>query len=401
MVELMVAISLLMLMLGTLYSSWAAILQSTRTGSEAAANVQRERITVQHVADALAGAVMVEDGEDWYRFKADTLSEHSSISFVQRIPENSRKPDAQSFKRVSFSVEPSSNGREWELVRREAPVTQAPKATPIEPKELVRRVRLFKVELLDTNGEWKTSWSREGRLPRRARISVAVGPGGPKDVRVREVSLMSSAITHGGTPPKAIISAKEFAEEGFPLEEFRRHVFLIDKSGSMLRPIAGGGRHPWWPQRNSGVDRMSVAKEALLKTLNSMNEEDEFFIIFFNHRTDAMPISAMLPATPDNVSGISAWVNSQEPIGRTRPSEALLQAFEQEPDVVWLLSDGEFSQRVHQLVRDINPSRTVRINTLGFGTEWYYGSRSLRQMAAENGGAFTLIAAPHGTSSSK
>ena len=59
-----------------------------------------------------------------------------------------------------------------------------------------------------------------------------------------------------------------------------------------------------------------------------------------------MPVSAMLPATPDNVNSISAWINSQEPGGRTRPSEALIQAFEQEPDVIWLLSDGEFSQRV-------------------------------------------------------
>ena len=401
MIELVVAISLLMMMLGTLYSSWAAILQSTRTGSEAAANVQRERVTVQHVADALAGAVMVEDGEDWYRFKADTLSDQSSLSFIQRIPENSRKADAQSFRRVSFSVEPSANGREWELVRREAPVTQSPKATPVEPQELVRRVRLFKVELLDANGEWKTRWSGEGRLPRRARISVAVGPGDPKDVRVREVSLMSSSITHGGIPPKAIISAKEFGEEGFPVEEFRRHVFLIDKSGSMLRSVTGGGSHPWWSQKNAGVNRMSVAKEALLKTLNSMDEEDEFFIIFFNHGTDAMPVSAMLPATSGNVNGISAWVNSQEPTGRTRPSEALIQAFEQEPDVVWLLSDGEFSQRVHQLVQDMNPSRTVRINTLGFGTEWYYGSRSLRQMATENGGSFTLITTPNTASTPK
>ena len=391
MVELMVAISLLMLMLGTLYSSWAAILQSTRTGSEVAANVQRERVTVQHVADALAGAVMVEDGEDWYRFRVDTLGGYSSLSFVQRIPESNRKPNAQSFRRVSFSVEPSSNGREWELVRRETSVAQAPKATPVEPQELVRRVRLFKVELLDANGEWKAHWTGFGRLPRRARISVAVGPGGPKDVRVREVSLLSSTITHGGTPPKAIISAKKFLEEGFPVEQFRRHVFLLDKSGSMLRSITGGGRHPWWSQKNAGVDRMSVAKEALLKTLAGMSEEDEFYIIFFNDGTDAMPVSAMLPATPENVNGISAWVNSQEPYGRTRPSEALVQAFEQEPDVVWLLSDGEFSQRVHQLVQDMNPSRTVRINTLGFGTDWYYGSRSLRQMAAEYGGSFTLI----------
>ena len=399
MIELVVAISLLIMMFGTLYSSWAAILQSTRTGSEAAANVQRERVTVQHVADALAGAVMVEDGEDWYRFRADTWSDHSSLSFVQRIPENSRKPSAQSFRRVSFSVKPSSNGREWELVRRETPVNQAPKATPVEPQELVRRVRLFKVELLDANGEWKTRWSGEGRLPRRVRISVAVGSGDPKDVRVREVSLMSTAITHGGTPPKAIVSAKEFVKEGFPVEQFRRHVFLIDKSGSMLRSLSGGSSQTWWLQRNGGVDRMSVAKEALLKTLASMSEEDEFYIIFFNDGIDAMPVSAMLPATPENVNGISAWVNSQEPTGRTHPSEALIQAFEQEPDVVWLLSDGEFSQRVHQLVQDMNPIRTVRINTLGFGTEWYYGSRSLRQMATENGGSFTLITTDDATAS--
>ena len=209
---------------------------------------------------------------------------------------------------------------------------------------------------------------------------------------------MSSTIAHGGTPPKSIISSREFVEEGFPVENFRRHVFVIDKSGSMCRSISGGGRHPWWQPNNSGVDRMSVAKDALFKTLNGMTEEDEFYIVFFNNETDAMPVSAMLPATPDNVNSISAWINSQEPGGRTRPSEALIQAFEQEPDVIWLLSDGEFSQRVHQLVQDMNPSRTVRINTLGFGTEWFFGSRSLRQLAAENGGSFTLITAPSAAS---
>ena len=394
MVELMVGVSLLMMMLGTLYSSWAAILQSTRSGSLAAANVQRERITVQHVADALEGAVMVEDGEDWYRFKADNWSGYTSLSFIQRIPESKRKPSAQSFRRVSFSVEPSSNGSEWELVRREAPVTEAPKGTVTEPQGLVRRVRHFKVEFLDADGEWKTRWAGASRLPRRARISVAIGPGDPMDVRMREVALMSSTIAHGSTPPKSIISSGKFAEEGFPVENFRRHVFVIDKSGSMRRSISGGGRHPWGDSKNTGVDRMSVAKDALFKTLNGMTEEDEFYIVFFNNETDAMPVSAMLPATPDNVNSISTWINSQEPGGRTRPSEALIQAFEQEPDVIWLLSDGEFSQRVHQLVQDMNPSRTVRINTLGFGTEWFFGSRSLRQLATENGGSFTLIATP-------
>ncbi len=402
MVELMVAVSLLMMMLGTLYSSWAAILQSTRSGSVAAANVQRERVTVQHVADALAGAVMVENGEDWYRFKADNWSGYSSLSFIQRIPESKRKPSAQSFRRVSFSVEPSSNGSEWELVRRETPVTEAPKATPVEPQGLVRRVRHFKVEFLGPNGEWKTRWTGVSRLPRRARISVAIGPGESKDVRMREVALMSSTIAHGGTPPKSIISSREFVEEGFPVENFRRHVFVIDKSGSMRRSISrSNSRHPWGDSKNTGVDRMSVAKEALFKTLNGMTEEDEFYIVFFNNETDAMPVSAMLPATPDNINSISAWINSQEPGGRTRPSEALMQAFEQEPDVIWLLSDGEFSQRVHQLVQDMNPSRTVRINTLGFGTEWFFGSRSLRQLATENGGSFTLIATPNSASTPK
>jgi hypothetical protein len=405
MVELMVAVSLLLLMLGTLYSSWAAIMQSTRTGSEAATNVQRERVTVQHVADALAGAVMVEDGEDWYRFKADTLSGYSSLSFVQRIPESNRKSNAQSFRRVSFSVEPSSNGREWELVRRETPVTQAPKATPVEPQELVRRVRHFKVELLDAEGEWKTHWTGFGRLPRRARISVAVGPGGPEDVRVREVSLMSSAITHGGKLP---ISVKEFEEETSPIGQIRRHVFVIDKSASMSETIKVTSSIGVisWPSKDTGVTRMNGAKGELKKRLDGMNEEDEFFIIFFDKDIEAMP-TAIMPATPDNIDALRHWIDDQEPAATKEtqaerikgPSDALGRALEQEPDVIWLLCDGEFSSRVVQLVEDMNPSRPVRINTLSCSSG-YWRNNKLRYLATENGGTFGLIT-PASASASK
>jgi type II secretory pathway pseudopilin PulG len=379
-IEMLAALSLVMLMFGALYSSWSAILSSTRSGTEAATNVQRERVAVQHLADALAGAVMVEDGENWYRFRAATQTGYTRLSFVQRIPENDRKPGAQSFRRVSFSVEPSANAREWQLVRREIPVTQARRATPPEPKVIARRIRHFLVEFLNPAGEWVSHWAGTGRLPRQARIALAIGPGGPKDLRVREIALLSSAITHGNMPAKATLSAKEFEEDGFPVDGYKRHVFVIDKSGSMRRNDLD-------PRRS----RMDVAKEALFKTLSGMTEEQEFYIVFFNNEPEAMPLSVMLPATPDNVNSLRAWINSQDPQGGTNPSPALTQAFEQEPDVVWLLSDGEFSRRVNQLVTDMNPGRTVRINTLGFGTRWYYGSQSLRRLATENGGSFTLV----------
>jgi type II secretory pathway pseudopilin PulG len=43
-IEMLAALSLVMLMFGALYSSWSAILGSTRSGTEAATNVQRERV---------------------------------------------------------------------------------------------------------------------------------------------------------------------------------------------------------------------------------------------------------------------------------------------------------------------------------------------------------------------
>jgi type II secretory pathway pseudopilin PulG len=379
-IEMLAALSLVMLMFGALYSSWSAILGSTRSGTEAATNVQRERVAGQRVADSLAGAVIVEGGENWYRFRADTKLGHTRLSFVQRIPDNNRKPGAQSFRRVSYSVEPSANAREWELVRRETPVTQARRAIPPEPKVIARRIRHFRVEFLNPAGEWVTRWVGNGRLPRRARIALAIGPGDPKDLRVREVALLSSAIAHGNMPPKSILSAKEFEEGGFPVDSYKRHVFVIDKSGSMRRNDLD-------PRRS----RMDVAKEALFKTLSGMTEDQEFYIVFFNREPEAMPVSMMLPATPGNVNSLRAWIDSQNAQGGTNPSSALVQAFEQEPDMIWLLSDGEFSRRVNQLVADMNPGRAVKINTLGFGTQWYFGSQSLRRLATENGGSFTLV----------
>ena len=66
-----------------------------------------------------------------------------------------------------------------------------------------------------------------------------------------------------------------------------RAIFIIDKSGSMRGP------------------RLAMAKEALLKTLNQMQQTNgtdgelpKFYIYFFNHRSSPMPSSAMLKPAP-------------------------------------------------------------------------------------------------------
>ena len=375
-VEVMTAVSLLGLLVGSLYSSWAAIARSTHSGKEAAANVQRERVALREVAESLGAAVLVADGEDRYQLIGDSLHGQSRLSLVQHLPGDRPGRNRQFFRRVTFSVEPSADGSEWQLVRREAPVIRALENPPPAPRVLARRVRHFRVEYLADTGRWQADWKTPDVLPRRARIRIGLGVGA--ETRVREVTLRAIGFAHGGTPPKRVVNAKQFEESGFPAEELKRHVFVIDKSGSMRR-------------RDVGDQRMTVAKQALLNTLAGMEEDQEFYILFFNNSTDAMPVPQMLNATPGNVAVIKAWIESQKPSGGTSPSSALVQAFEQEPDVIWLLSDGEFSRRVHNLAGDLNANRAVRINTLGFGNKWYFGSRSLRQLAEEHGGAFTLV----------
>ncbi len=146
-----------------------------------------------------------------------------------------------------------------------------------------------------------------------------------------------------------------------------RLVFVIDKSGSM-----------------SGA-RFNAARAALTQTLRALPPETCFMVYFFDHGAEALPAPDMLPATPENVASAMKWVDSRGASGGTNPSQALRWAFGLKPDTVWLLSDGEFDDQTG-ILRQLNPNRAVRINTIAFQDP--SGAVQLKQIADENGGVY-------------
>ncbi len=146
-----------------------------------------------------------------------------------------------------------------------------------------------------------------------------------------------------------------------------RLVFVIDKSGSM-----------------SGA-RFNAARDALTQTLRALPPETLFMIYVFDHGAEVMPANDILPATPENIASAVKWVGSRGTSGGTDPAQALRWAFGLKPDTIWLLSDGEFGDQTAML-RQLNPNRAVRINTIAFQDP--SGAVQLKQIADEHGGVY-------------
>jgi hypothetical protein len=138
-----------------------------------------------------------------------------------------------------------------------------------------------------------------------------------------------------------------------------RFVFIIDCSTSM------------------GGDKFVLAKQELNNTLANMSPDHEFFVIFFS--SGAYPMTrpgrgvaekTYLPGTKENIRDIQNFVRLSPLVGGTYPLKATQLAATLEPDAVFLLSDGAFSDggatvdflARHNLYRDKEGKQRVKFN---------------------------------------
>ena len=156
-----------------------------------------------------------------------------------------------------------------------------------------------------------------------------------------------------------------------------RFVYVFDRSQSM----AGGGNN----------SPMLAARQALIKSLQSLPQTSQFQIIFYNGDTRIF--------NPDGRAGVYfaeeqfkrkaiEFIRSVKPDGGTDHLNALKAAFKLAPDVIFLLTDAEggfTNDELRQVVR-YNRSAAV-INTIEFGQR--QGSdRSLEQISRTSGGQY-------------
>jgi hypothetical protein len=153
--------------------------------------------------------------------------------------------------------------------------------------------------------------------------------------------------------------------------------FLCDASGSMLTKFAALRR-----ELDDAVVRLRPVQS--------------FAITFFGDNRANSLSPQLLMATPANKVRATNFLENVTPRGITDPLPALELAFKQKPELIFLLTDGDFpdNQVVLNRIRQLNRDKAVKINTIAFvgqgDTDTAFISL-LQQIARENGGTFKHV----------
>ena len=150
-VEIMVALAVFMLMMGSVFACWKAVVKGTETGESAAAMAQRARVTMRAVEDSLNNLEISRSNIKYYPFIADTKTDpqFACLSFTARLPASFLDSDYFGdavMRRVVFHVE-KDNADKLNLVMTQFPVL-AITSEQYPPKSIVlaRDVSAFVLE---------------------------------------------------------------------------------------------------------------------------------------------------------------------------------------------------------------------------------------------------------------
>ncbi|MCA9016413.1 MAG: VWA domain-containing protein [Planctomycetaceae bacterium] len=162
----------------------------------------------------------------------------------------------------------------------------------------------------------------------------------------------------------------------------KRIVYVVDSSKSMN-----------FPHESVGKTRLGRVKLELAKAIVSMDENQEFFVIFFSDYAIPMPARKLQPATPEAKEKFLSWVAKVPGIGTTEPLEALLLALRLQPDTIYFLTDGQFSPSIVKAFNNVAAKTRARQNVIvnGICLGNREGERLIRELAEQNSGSYTFI----------
>lgn len=186
-IEIMMAFAIFSLLIASIYACWTLILKSTQIGQEAAARVQRERIAMSTLKEALAGVLSFQADPQNYAFLAEN-DNNGSLSFVARLPETfprSGRSDFRGFpvRRVTFAI---NNGPEYS--QHNLVLSQTPLLKEMHPDErdypfiVAKDVNKMEFEFWDQRKrDWINEWTRTNELPKMIKIKLEFVRRNPRE----------------------------------------------------------------------------------------------------------------------------------------------------------------------------------------------------------------------------
>ncbi len=214
-IEVMVAITIFMMVITAIYSTWAVVMRATVVGQTAAANAQRERIALRTIEDSLMCIQSFQASQKYYSFIVEN-GDAATLSFAARVPDvfprNGKFGDFN-LRRVTFQLESGQDGLKNLVLRQNPILMDLDEDEKKYPLVLARNVKKFIVECWDTNKfEWISEWTDTNSIPPSVRVGVVLAtksaPGQndygktiPDTVVIRAFampsSMMPAAVQHG------------------------------------------------------------------------------------------------------------------------------------------------------------------------------------------------------------
>ena len=133
-------------------------------------------------------------------------------------------------------------------------------------------------------------------------------------------------------------------------------------------------------------NRFLRARDELIRSIQSLDENSKFYVLFYNHETFFMDASGLVEATDEEIARAEAWIRKRVPSGFTVPLPALLHALSLRPDAIYFLSDGKFDVNTVERVQEENISPRVPIHSIALDNR--EGEFLMRAIAKQSGGTF-------------
>ncbi|QDV87682.1 vWA domain-containing protein [Planctomycetes bacterium TBK1r] len=173
--------------------------------------------------------------------------------------------------------------------------------------------------------------------------------------------------------------------------------------------VDGGGNHFVYLVDSSGSmgDAFDSARAELLQSIRLLKPDQRFYVIFFDADPDYMRLSSAdedeprsVYATAENKQKLQRWAMTIKMDRGRAPYDALPFALELNPDVIFLLSDGEFPQRIEDMLGEINRIDNLFgddgpisiVHTIGYHSR--EGESRMRRIAKQNGGQYRYVPKP-------
>ncbi len=159
-------------------------------------------------------------------------------------------------------------------------------------------------------------------------------------------------------------------------QQARSVVYVMDRSGSMS-------------------DTIGLLQRELLRAIGRLEPDQSFNVIWFNEGKATLWSRRMTKATIDNKREAFDQIKNIQASGQTEPMDAVTRALGFQPDVMFLLSDGDFGEYNEEVIRLFERKnkrgRTI-VNTILFifdtGGD---GGKTLRKIARMNGGTYKHV----------